>query len=70
MDPQLPTALNTSGQPSSSSAGDRTGLQPLNFITSPETPQIIRKFLADRLTNPPADAAAASQAAPVPKKTQ
>ncbi len=41
-----------------------------NFITSPEAPEIIHKFLADSLTNPPAGAAAASQAAPAPKKTQ
>src|SRR5882672_1717025 len=46
------------------------GYSHYNFITSPETPQIIRKFLADPLTNPPAGAAAASQAAPAPKKTQ
>jgi len=31
-------------------------------------PKIIGKFLADPLTNPPAGAAAASQAVPTPKK--
>jgi hypothetical protein len=41
-----------------------------NFMTSPETPLIIGKFLADPLTNPPSGAAAASQAAPAPEKTQ
>jgi pimeloyl-ACP methyl ester carboxylesterase len=46
------------------------GYSHYNFVTSPETPQIIRKFLADPLTNPPAGAAAASQAAPAPKKMQ
>jgi hypothetical protein len=40
-----------------------------NFITSAEAPQIIGKFLADPLTNAPAGAAAASQAArPLEKK--
>jgi hypothetical protein len=33
-------------------------------------PQIIGKFLADPLTNVPASAVAASQAAPAPKQTQ
>ena len=33
-----------------------------NFITSPEAPQIIDKFLADPLTNPPSGASSASQA--------
>ena len=46
------------------------GYSHYNFITSPEAPEIIHKFLADSLTNPPAGAAAASQAAPAPKKTQ
>jgi len=71
MDPQLPTAPNTSAV---SRRLARLAIVPgyshYNFITSPETPQIIRKFLADPLTNPPAGAAAASQAAPAPKKTQ
>ena len=44
------------------------GYNDYNFITSPEAPQIIRKFLDDPLTNPPAGAAAASQGAP--EKTQ
>jgi len=39
------------------------GYSHYNFITSPEVPQIVRKFLADPLTNPPTGAAAASQAA-------
>jgi pimeloyl-ACP methyl ester carboxylesterase len=38
------------------------GYSHYNFITSPEVPQIIGKFLADPLTNPPSGAAAASQA--------
>jgi hypothetical protein len=46
------------------------GYSHYNFITSAEVPQIIGKFLADPLTNAPAGAAAASQAAPPPKKTQ
>jgi hypothetical protein len=41
-----------------------------NFITSPEVPQIIGTFLADPLTNAPAGAAAASQAAPPLEKKQ
>jgi pimeloyl-ACP methyl ester carboxylesterase len=41
------------------------GYSHYNFITSPELPQIVGKFLADPLTNPLAGAAAASQAAPV-----
>jgi len=45
------------------------GYSHYNFITSPEAPQIIRKFLDDPLTNPPAGAAAASQVAPAPEKT-
>jgi hypothetical protein len=40
-----------------------------NFITSAEVPQVIGTFLADPLTNAPAGAAAASQAAP-PQKRQ
>ena len=46
------------------------GYSHYNFITSPEAPEIIRKFLDDPLTNPPAGAAAASQVAPAPEKTQ
>jgi pimeloyl-ACP methyl ester carboxylesterase len=38
------------------------GYSHYNFITSPEVPQIIGKFLADPLTQPPAGAVAASQA--------
>ena len=34
------------------------GYSHYNFITSPEVPQIIEKYLADPLTNPPATAAA------------
>ncbi len=41
-----------------------------NFITSAEVPQIVSKFLADPLTNPPTGAAAASQAAPASDKKQ
>ena len=44
------------------------GYSHYNFITSPEVPQIVGKFLADPLTNTPAGAAAASQAAPAPEK--
>jgi pimeloyl-ACP methyl ester carboxylesterase len=39
------------------------GYSHYNFISSPEVPQIIGKFLADPLTNPPTGAAPASQAA-------
>jgi pimeloyl-ACP methyl ester carboxylesterase len=46
------------------------GYSHYNFITSPEVPQIIGKFLADSLTNPPEGAAAASQAAPAGEKEQ
>jgi len=46
------------------------GYSHYNFITSPEAPQIIGKFLDDPLTNPPAGAVAASQAAPALEKTQ
>ena len=46
------------------------GYSHYNFITSPEAPQIIHKFLDDRLTNPPAGAAVASQVAPAPEKPQ
>jgi pimeloyl-ACP methyl ester carboxylesterase len=40
------------------------GYSHYNFITSAEVPQIVGKFLADSLTNPPAGATPASQAAP------
>jgi pimeloyl-ACP methyl ester carboxylesterase len=46
------------------------GYSHYNFITSAEVPQIIGKFLADPLTNAPAGAAAASQAAPPSEKKQ
>jgi pimeloyl-ACP methyl ester carboxylesterase len=46
------------------------GYSHYNFISSGEVPQIIVKFLADPLTNAPAGAAAASQAAPQPEKRQ
>ena len=46
------------------------GYSHYNFITSPEVPQIVGKFLADPLTIPPAGGAAASQVAPAPEKTQ
>ena len=46
------------------------GYSHYNFITSPEAPQIIGKFLDDPLTNPPTGAAAASQVAPAPEKTR
>jgi pimeloyl-ACP methyl ester carboxylesterase len=38
------------------------GYSHYNLISSPEVPQIVGKFLADPLTNPPAGAAPASQA--------
>ena len=43
------------------------GYSHYNFITSPEVPQIIGKFLADPLTNPPAGATPASQASDLSK---
>jgi pimeloyl-ACP methyl ester carboxylesterase len=46
------------------------GYSHYNFLTSAEVPQIIRKFLADPLTNPPTEAAAASKVAPTPEKKQ
>ena len=46
------------------------GYSHYNFITSPEVPELVGKFLADPLTNPPTGAAAASQASPAPEKTQ
>jgi len=46
------------------------GYSHYNFITSPEAPQIVGKFLADPLTIPLAGGAGASQVAPAPEKTQ
>jgi pimeloyl-ACP methyl ester carboxylesterase len=46
------------------------GYSHYNFITSPEAPQTIAKFLADPLTNPPQGAVAASQAPPAGEKEQ
>jgi pimeloyl-ACP methyl ester carboxylesterase len=43
------------------------GYSHYNFITSPEVPQIVGKFLADRLTNPPTGATPASQASNLSK---
>ena len=40
------------------------GYSHYNFITSPDVPQIVGKFLADPLSNPPTGATPASQAAP------
>jgi hypothetical protein len=62
----LPHALRGNSQPCR-----KPQLKPrhYNFITSPEVPQIIGKFLADPLTNIPAGAVAASQAAPTPEQT-
>ena len=45
------------------------GYSHYNFLTSPEVPQIIGKFLADPLTNASAGAVAASQVAPAPEQT-
>jgi pimeloyl-ACP methyl ester carboxylesterase len=44
------------------------GYSHYNFLSAPEVPQIIDKFLADPLTNPSAGATAASQAAPAAGK--
>lgn len=46
------------------------GYNHYNFLTSPEVPQIVGKFLADPLTNSPVGAAAASQAAPAHENKQ
>ena len=46
------------------------GYSHYNFITSPEAPQIIDKFLADSLTNPATGATAASQASGSPSQTK
>jgi hypothetical protein len=43
------------------------GFSHYNFLSSPEVPQIIGKFLADPLNNAHAGAAAASQIAPAEK---
>jgi pimeloyl-ACP methyl ester carboxylesterase len=40
------------------------GYSHYNLISSPEVPQIVAKYLADPLTNPPSGASAASDAAP------
>ncbi len=45
------------------------GYSHYNFITSRELAPIIEKYLADPLTNPPAGAATASEAAPEPAKS-
>ena len=63
-----PGWLNT--QLSTSRLAIVPGYSHYNFITSPEVPQIIGKFLDDPLTMPLAGAAAASQVAPAPEKTQ
>ena len=63
-----PGWLNT--QLSKSRLAVVSGYSHYNFITSPEVPQIIGTFLADPLTNAPAGAAAASQAAPPLEKKQ
>jgi pimeloyl-ACP methyl ester carboxylesterase len=44
------------------------GYSHYNFMTSAEVPQIVGKFLAGPLTNPPAGAAAASQVGPDKKQ--
>jgi pimeloyl-ACP methyl ester carboxylesterase len=46
------------------------GYSHYNFLTSPEVPQIVGKFLADPLTNAPGGAAVASQSAPAQEKKQ
>jgi hypothetical protein len=56
--------------PAPKTAAFEAGYSHYNFITPPEVPQIIGKFLADPLTNAPAGAAAASQAAPPTEKKQ
>jgi pimeloyl-ACP methyl ester carboxylesterase len=62
-----PGWLNT--QLSTSRLAVVPGYSHYNLIASSEVPQIVGTFLADPLTNPPAGAAAASQAAPAPKET-
>lgn len=46
------------------------GYSHYNLLASSEVPRIVGKFLADPLTNAPTGAAAASQVAPAPQKTQ
>ena len=46
------------------------GYSHYNLITSLEMPQVVGKFLADPLSNPPAGAAGDSKAAPPPNKKQ
>ena len=46
------------------------GYSHYNFVSAPELAPIIDKYLADPLTSPPADAAAASQAAPERTKSK
>jgi pimeloyl-ACP methyl ester carboxylesterase len=46
------------------------GYSHYNFLSSPEVSQIVGKFLADPLTNPPGGAAAASRATPAQEKKQ
>lgn len=46
------------------------GYSHYNLMASPEVPEIIRRFLDDSLNNSSAGAAAASQVAPAPEKTQ
>jgi len=46
------------------------GYSHYNLLASPEVPQIVDKFLADPLTNPPSGASAASQAARAPDMKQ
>jgi hypothetical protein len=43
------------------------GYSHYNFITSPEVPQIVEKFLADSLASAAAGSAAASQVGTSPK---
>jgi pimeloyl-ACP methyl ester carboxylesterase len=62
-----PGWLNT--QLSKSRLAVVSGYSHYNFISSPDVPQIVGKFLADSLTNPPTGAAAASQV-PSPEKKQ
>lgn len=63
-----PGWLNT--QLSTSRLAVVTGYSHYNLITSPDVPQIIGKFLADPLTNPPTGAAAASQITAEPERAQ
>ena len=62
-----PGWLNT--QLSKSRLAVVSGYSHYNFISSPDVPQIVGKFLADSLTNPPTGAATASQV-PSPEKKQ